>query len=101
MRINRWPLVAVIELMLCCPLLEAQFLSRIQKKIVCPARQPGGLPTRPINTRSRGMPHSPAFRSDRNLDLFVNTADATYSLTVYSAGWYGGKGGRRFWGHKS
>src|SRR5262245_31440728 len=29
-----------------------------------------------------------------DINLFVNTHDATYSLTVYRMGWYGGKGGR-------
>jgi hypothetical protein len=32
------------------------------------------------------------------VDLFVNTSDATYSLTVYRMGWYGGKGGRKLLG---
>ena len=30
-----------------------------------------------------------------DIDLFVNTKDATYSLSVYRMGWYGGKGGRQ------
>src|SRR5438445_8446292 len=30
----------------------------------------------------------------KNINLFVSTADATYTLTVYRTGWYGGKGGR-------
>jgi len=33
-----------------------------------------------------------------DIDLFVNTQDATYSLTVYRMGWYGGKGGRKVLG---
>jgi hypothetical protein len=33
-----------------------------------------------------------------DIDLFVNTNDATYSLTVYRMGWYGGKGGRQVFG---
>src|SRR4029077_12356239 len=33
-----------------------------------------------------------------DIDLFVNTQDATYSLTVYRMGWYGGKGGRKVFG---
>src|SRR5207244_8883678 len=31
---------------------------------------------------------------DADIDLFVNTEDATYTLAVYRMGWYGGKGGR-------
>src|SRR5437899_11561354 len=30
-----------------------------------------------------------------DIDLFVNTQDSSYSLTVYRMGWYGGKGGRK------
>src|SRR5438477_12836948 len=34
----------------------------------------------------------------RDIDLFVNTQDSSYSLTVYRMGWYGGKGGRQVFG---
>ena len=30
-----------------------------------------------------------------DIDLFVNTQDSSYSLTVYRMGWYGGRGGRQ------
>jgi hypothetical protein len=33
-----------------------------------------------------------------DIDLFVNTQDTTYSLTLYRMGWYGGKGGRKVLG---
>lgn len=33
-----------------------------------------------------------------DIDLFVNTRDSTYSLTVYRMGWYDGKGGRQVLG---
>ena len=33
-----------------------------------------------------------------DIDLFVNTQDSSYSLTVYRMGWYGGKGGRKVFG---
>jgi N,N-dimethylformamidase beta subunit-like protein len=33
-----------------------------------------------------------------DIDLFVNTHDATYTLTVFRMGWYGGKGGRKVLG---
>src|SRR5437870_1002284 len=33
-----------------------------------------------------------------DIDLFVNTQDSSYSLTVYRMGWYGGKGGRKVLG---
>lgn len=33
-----------------------------------------------------------------DVDLFVNTKDATYALTVYRMGWYGGRGGRKVLG---
>src|SRR5207244_1274389 len=33
-----------------------------------------------------------------DINVFVNTRDTTYSLTVYRIGWYGGKGGRKVLG---
>jgi N,N-dimethylformamidase beta subunit-like, C-terminal len=33
-----------------------------------------------------------------DIDLFVNTKDASYTLTVFRMGWYGGKGGRKVLG---
>jgi hypothetical protein len=33
-----------------------------------------------------------------DIDLFVNTQDLSYLLTVYRMGWYGGKGGRQVLG---
>jgi hypothetical protein len=33
-----------------------------------------------------------------DIDFFVNTQDASYALTVYRMGWYGGKGGRLMFG---
>jgi hypothetical protein len=33
-----------------------------------------------------------------DIELFVNTKDATYSLSVYRMGWYGGTGGRKVFG---
>jgi hypothetical protein len=33
-----------------------------------------------------------------NIDLFVNTQDSRYTLTVFRMGWYGGKGGRKVLG---
>ena len=37
----------------------------------------------------------------RFIDLFVNTADANYTLSVYRVGWYGGTGGRLVLGPKT
>jgi len=35
------------------------------------------------------------------IDLFVSTADATYTLSIYRMGWYGGTGGRSVLGPKT
>ena len=35
---------------------------------------------------------------DGDIDLFVNTQDSSYTLTVFRMGWYGGKGGRKVLG---
>jgi hypothetical protein len=35
------------------------------------------------------------------IDLFASTADATYTLSIYRMGWYGGTGGRRVLGPKT
>src|SRR5258708_6073569 len=37
----------------------------------------------------------------RFIDLFVSTADATYTLSIYRMGWYGGTGSRRVLGPKT
>jgi hypothetical protein len=77
---------------------QAEPLNRIQKE----NRQPGTTAwqlTNPADDRQiEGYASLTSVPVGGNISLFVNTADATYSLTVYRMGWYGGKGGRRMLG---
>jgi hypothetical protein len=76
----------------------AALLNRIQKE----NRQPGTTAwelTSPADNRQiEGYASLTSVPVGGNISLFVNTADATYSLTVYRMGWYGGKGGRKVLG---
>jgi hypothetical protein len=73
-------------------------LNRIQKE----NRQPGTTAwqlTSPADNRQiEGYASLTSVPVGGNISLFVNTADATYSLTVYRMGWYSGKGGRKVLG---
>jgi len=73
-------------------------LNRIQQE----NRQPGTTAwqlTSPADNRQiEGYASLTSVPVGGNISLFVNTADATYSLTVYRMGWYGGKGGRKVLG---
>src|SRR6266478_9392292 len=73
-------------------------LNRIQQE----NRQPGTTAwqlTSPANNRQiEGYASLTSVPVGGNISLFVNTADATYSLSVYRMGWYGGKGGRKVLG---
>src|SRR5262245_29383587 len=77
---------------------HARPLNRIQKE----NRQPGTTEwqlTNPADNRQiEGYASLTSVPVGGNISLFVNTADATYSLTVYRMGWYGGEGGRRVLG---
>lgn len=55
--------------------------------------------TNPANNRQiEGYASLTSVLAGGDIDLFVNTKDSTYSLTVYRMGWYGGKGGRKVLG---
>jgi hypothetical protein len=55
--------------------------------------------TKPADNRQiEGYASLTSVLAGSDIDLFVNTQDATYSVTVYRMGWYGGKGGRQVLG---
>src|SRR2546428_9470960 len=55
--------------------------------------------TKPADNRQiEGYASLTSVLAGSDIDLFVNTQDATYSVTVYRMGWYGGKGGRKVLG---
>ncbi len=82
----------------CSPAAAHPFLNLVQKE----NRQPGTTAwqlTQPADNRQiEGYASLTSVPVGGNLDLFVNTADKSYSLTVYRMGWYGGKGGRKVLG---
>lgn len=77
---------------------RAESLNLIQKE----NRQPGTTAwelTNPADSRQiEGYASLTTVPVGGRISLFVNTNDATYSLTVYRMGWYSGKGGRRVLG---
>jgi hypothetical protein len=73
-------------------------LNKIQRE----NRQPGTTAwqlTNPADNRQiEGYASLTSVPVGGDIDLFVNTQDATYRLTVFRTGWYGGKGGRKVLG---
>jgi N,N-dimethylformamidase beta subunit-like, C-terminal len=98
MVITRRVLVACLGILVSLSFLEGQQLNRIQQE----NRQPGTTAwqlTDPADKRQiEGYASLTSVPVGGNISLFVNTADETYSLSVYRMGWYGGKGGRRVLG---
>src|SRR6266446_2380025 len=55
--------------------------------------------TKPADNRQiEGYASLTSVLAGSDIDLFVNTQDANYSLRLYRMGWYGGKGGRQVLG---
>src|SRR6266576_1423509 len=73
-------------------------LNRIQRE----NRQPGTTAwqlTNPADDRQiEGYASLTSVPVGGDIDLFVNTKDVNYTLTVFRLGWYGGKGGRKVLG---
>lgn len=73
-------------------------LNRIQRE----NRQPGTTAwqlTNPADNRQiEGYASLTSVPIGGNIDLFVNTQDSSYTLTIFRMGWYGGKGGRKVLG---
>lgn len=81
-----------------CSLLQAQLPNRIQKENRHPGTTAWQL-TNPADARQiEGYASLTSVPVGGNVSLFVNTADSTYTLTVFRMGWYGGKGGRKVLG---
>jgi hypothetical protein len=98
MTITRCLRAAGLASLLLCSFLQAQQLNLIQKE----NRQPGTTDwqlTNPADNRQiEGYASLTSVAVGGDISLFVNTADATYSLQVFRMGWYGGKGGRKVGG---
>src|ERR1700704_390140 len=56
------------------------------------------LPTPADNRQIEGYASLTSVPVGGDIDLFVNTKDASYTLTIFRMGWYGGKGGRKVFG---
>src|SRR6266700_2286861 len=95
MTITRRLRAAGLASLFLCSFLEAQQLNLIQKE----NRQPGTTAwqlTNPADNRQiEGYASLTSVAVGGDISLFVNTADTTYSLTVFRMGWYGGKSGRK------
>jgi hypothetical protein len=73
-------------------------LNRIQQENRQPGTTAWQLSSPADNRQIEGYASLTSVPVGGNISLFVNTADATYSLTIYRMGWYGGKGGRKVLG---
>lgn len=49
----------------------------------------------PAASQISGYASSTSVTHGETIDLFVSTADATYTIEIFRTGWYGGLGGRR------
>src|SRR6266700_5651057 len=98
MTITRRLRAAGLASLFICSFLEAQQLNRIQKENLQPGTTAWQLTNPADNRQIEGYASLTSVPVGGNIDLFVNTADATYSLTIYRMGWYEGAGGRRVLG---
>ena len=73
-------------------------LNRIQRENLQPGTTAWQLSNPADNREIEGYASLTSVAVGGNIDLFVNTEDATYRLTVFRMGWYGGKGGRKVLG---
>lgn len=101
MTVSRSALAISAAVLLWCSLSQlspAATLNVIQKE----NRQPGTTAwqlSSPANNREiEGYASLTSVLAGGAINLFVNTSDPTYSLTVFRMGWYGGKGGRKVLG---
>jgi len=68
--------------------------NQIKKENLKPGTTDWQLTNPADNRQIEGYASLTSVRKNGFIDLFVNTMDATYSLSVYRTGWYGGTGGR-------
>ena len=73
-------------------------LNKIQRENLQPSTTAWQLTNPAVNREIEGYASLTSVPVGGNIDLFVNTQDPTYSLTVFRMGWYGGKGGRKVLG---
>jgi hypothetical protein len=97
MIITRCLRVAGLATLLSCSL-QASVLNLVQKENLQPGTIAWQLTNPADNRQIEGYASLTSVPVGGNMKLFVNTADATYSLEVFRMGWYGGKGGRKVLG---
>src|SRR5258706_11880073 len=71
-----------------------QNTNRIKKENLKPGTTDWQLTNPADNRQIEGYASLTSVRKNGFIDMFVNTMDATYSLSVYRTGWYGGAGGQ-------
>src|SRR6476620_608715 len=102
--VSNWPrLQRVLSILLlgfaCFTLLDAASgQNLIQQENLQPGTTAWELTNPADNRQIEGYASLTSVPVGGDIDLFVNTQDTTYSLTVYRMGWYGGKGGRKVLG---
>src|SRR4029077_4490242 len=68
--------------------------NQIKKENLKPGTTDWQLTNPADNRQIEGDASLPSVRKNGFIDLFVNSMDATYSLSLYRTVWYGGTGGR-------
>jgi hypothetical protein len=72
--------------------------NRIKKENLLPGTTDWQLTDPADNRQIEGYASLTSVPNHGHIDLFVSTADATYTLSIYRMGWYGGTGGRQVLG---
>ncbi len=94
----------MVLLLFCCACfavwgaVQPSRLNKIQRENLQPGTTAWEL-TNPADDREiEGYASLTSVPVGGNIDLFVNTKDSKYTLTIYRLGWYGGQGGRKVLG---
>src|SRR5258707_10653036 len=75
--------------------------NRIKKENLLPGTRDWQLTDPADNRQIEGYASLTSVPNHGYIDLFVSTGDATYTLSIYRMGWYGGTGGRLVLGPKT
>ena len=92
---------AKILLILCCFFVSAvslEALNRTQQENTLPGTTAWQLTSPAAAREIEGYASLTSVNVGSTINLFVSTADPTYTINVYRVGWYGGTGGRLVFG---
>ena len=76
-------------------------LNKVQRENLQPGTTAWQLTNPADNRQIEGYASLTSVPVGGDIDLFVNTKDASYTYTIFRMGWYSGKGGRKVMGPQS